>query len=212
MWALTNFDQGMLGLLLVFSGGGGQSERFMMSRMVVSPTASRVPELAEDALVAPGEVLGRHAQDQRHEILDGAGSSGRVRAAGLGLRTQPALVGLRLDHQHDVADVVVDSTSQPQEIGPLLGRGDNALIVYPVAQHFDLEHQQLHPDIVFRQKLMRQKGEKNKEKIYFHAQPTILHRIHILLISICFNRCICFRAPRKAPDSPLRQTKPESGR
>jgi len=38
MWALTNFDQGRLGLLLVFSGGGGQSDRFRMSRMVVSPT------------------------------------------------------------------------------------------------------------------------------------------------------------------------------
>jgi hypothetical protein len=29
---------------------------------------------------------------------------------------------------------------------------------------------------------MRQKGEKNEEKIEFHAQPTILHRMHILLI------------------------------
>lgn len=33
-------------------------------------------ELAEDALVAPGEILGRHAQDQRDDILGGAGTSG----------------------------------------------------------------------------------------------------------------------------------------
>ena len=59
---------------------------------------------------------------------------------------------------------------------------------------------------------MRQKGEKNEDKIEFHARPTILHRMHILLISIWFKRCICFRTPRKDPVSPLRQTEPERGR
>jgi hypothetical protein len=57
---------------------------------------------------------------------------------------------------------VVDLISQPQELSPLLGRGDNTLVVDPVAQHFDLEYQQLHPDVVFRQKPMREKGEKNE--------------------------------------------------
>ena len=55
-------------------------------------------QLPEDALVAPGEVLCRHAQDQRDDILGGARTSGRFRSADFGLRTQPAAVGLRLDH------------------------------------------------------------------------------------------------------------------
>jgi len=141
-------------------------------------------ELAEDALVAPGEILGRHAQDHRDDILGGAGSSGRFRTAGFGFRTQPAAVGLRLDHQHDIGDVVVDLISQPQELGPLLRGGNNTLVVDPVTQHPDLKHQQLHPDVVFRQEPMRQKGENYEQKIEFHAQPTILRRMHILLISI----------------------------
>lgn len=78
----------------------------------------------------------------------------------------------------------IDLISQPQEFGPLLRGGDYAVVVDPVAQHFDLEHQQLHPDVLSRQKPMRQKGEKNEPKIEFHAQPTILHRTHILLIFI----------------------------
>jgi hypothetical protein len=45
---------------------------------------------------------------------------------------------------------VVDLVSQPEELGPLLRSGDNALVVDPVAQHFDLKHQQLHADVVFR--------------------------------------------------------------
>lgn len=49
---------------------------------------------------------------------------------------------------------------------------------------FDLEHQQLHPDVVFRQKPVRQKDEKNEQKIEFHIQSVILNRTHILLISI----------------------------
>jgi len=102
--------------------------------------------------------------------------------------------------------------SRRQELGPFLRRGDDALVVNPVAQHFGLEHQQLHADIVFRQEPMRQKGEKNEQKIEFHAQPTILHRMHILLISTWFKRCTCFRTPRKDPVSPLRQTEPKRGR
>jgi len=149
---------------------------------------------------------------KRDDILGGAGPPGGVRIAGLGFRTQPTPVGLRLDHQHDVGDVVVDLTSQPQELGPLLRRGDDALVVDPVTQHLDLKHQQQHPDVVFRQKPMRQKGEKYEEKIEFHAQPTILHRTHILLISIYFMECICFRTPRKDPVSVTRRTGPKRGR
>jgi hypothetical protein len=35
------------------------------------------------------------------------------------------------------------SFSQPQQHGPLLRGGNNALVVDPVIQHPDLEHQQL---------------------------------------------------------------------
>ncbi|MBN2700374.1 MAG: hypothetical protein JXR29_02880, partial [Methylothermaceae bacterium] len=59
-------------------------------------------------------------------------------------------------------------------------------------------------DSVIGNRTAVRKGEKNEQKIECHAQPTILHRMHILLISIWFKRCICFRTPRKDPVSPLR--------
>ena len=92
----------------------------------------------------------------------------------------------RIEGKIGFGDDVGGFVSQPVE--PVIGiiQIENVLAGNTALDQLSdaLAPQQLHPDVVFRQEPVRQKGEKNEEKIEFHAQPTILHRTHILLISI----------------------------
>ena len=128
-----------------------------------SDTDTQLFELPKDATVSPTKIFPRESHDENTRGKGCTRSARRLVGTPSTQLSQPLSVRFRYDDMHQFANVVVHRRTQPKQLGPFSGSGDDSARIHPSAEHTDLRLKKLQPRVVSRPHPLRREHHQRKK-------------------------------------------------
>lgn len=154
-------------------------------------------EFPMDSFVSPAKVLFGKPENQLDGFRVRFGTTTLAFRPFARLLPQPFSVGGWLNHRNQIINVMTEQPASAYQSLPFLGSRNNSRFINPVAEHFVLFLQKLHPRIVARQEKPRDEKENHLQKPRFLFQITQNENPLKLLSIINLQRKTPFRTPMK---------------